>query len=197
MDYTMILDTETVGLIKPFTYDIGFLVLDEDLKVVDSRHYIIEQIYRNKELFATAYYSTKKPKYTNLMKGKKAEKIKLGHATQKIATIIKKYGITKVYAYNSNFDRNALKFTTEFYKVKNPFASLQFIDIMILAKKLYNSCEYQAFAIKNDFTTEKGNLKHTAETVYAFIIGDSEYKEEHLSIPDCKIELEILKVVRI
>lgn len=193
----MILDTETVGLIKPFTYDIGFMVLDEDLNIVESRHFIIEQVYRNKELFATAYYNTKKPKYTSLMKGKKAEKIKLGHATQKIATIIRKYNIKNVYAYNSNFDRNSIKFTTEFYGVKNPFADLQFIDIMILAKKIYNSCEYQAFAIKNDFTTEKGNLKHTAENVYAFLTRNENYKEEHISIPDCKIELEILKAVKI
>ena len=34
---------------------------------------------------------------------------------------MKKYEVNEIYAYNSSFDKRALEFTTNFYKVQNVF----------------------------------------------------------------------------
>jgi hypothetical protein len=189
----MIIDTETIDLQKRFIYDIGFKILDDKLNVVEQRHYIIKQVFDNRELFNTAYYKEKRKFYVSLLKGRKAERVYFGYATQRIIYILKKYKITKVYAYNSSFDKGAFQYTSAFYKVIPPFDSCEFVDIMKLAKPIYNGLEYQAFAIKNGFITEKSNLKKSAEKVYAFLINNPDFQEKHISIPDCEIELVILK----
>lgn len=189
----MIIDTETIGLGKRFIYDVGFMVLDESFEIVEQHQFLLKQVYDNKELFATAYYNEKKPKYSYLLRKGKAKKVYVGYATQFIKRIIKKYNITKVYAYNASFDKGAFIFTTNFYKVINPFENLEFIDIMKLAKVLHERLEYIEFATQNNFITPKGKIKRTAETTYCFLIKDKDFIEKHISIPDCVIELYILK----
>lgn len=193
MKYSMIIDTETIDLQKRFIYDIGFKVLDEKLNVVEQNHFIIKQVYDNRELFNTAYYFEKRKLYVSLLKGRKAEKVYFGYATQKIIRILKKYNIKNIYAYNASFDKGAFEYTSAFYKVIPPFTNCEFIDIMKLAKPIYNGLEYQAFAIKYGFLTANSNFKKSAEKVYAFLTNNPDYVEKHISIPDCEIELEILK----
>lgn len=193
MDYSMVIDTETIDLQKRFIYDIGYKVVNDKMNVVEQKHFIIKQVFDNKELFNTAYYREKRKRYVSLLKGRKAERVYFGYATQTIIRTLKKYGITKIYAYNTSFDKGAFQYTCDFYKVIYPFEFCEFIDIMQLAKPIYNGLEYQAFAIKNGFITEKSNLKKSAEKVFAFLTNNPKYEEEHISIPDCAIELYILK----
>lgn len=189
----MILDTETISLQKPFVYDIGFMIVDENFQPLVSEHFVIKQVYDNKELFATAYYSIKKPLYTSLLRKKKATKMNYGVATQKIKNLMKKYGVSEIYAYNSPFDKRALDFTTNFYKVKDVFADKNFVDIKKLAKTIHETIDYLMFTETNNKLTPTGRPSKTAETTYQFIINDPNFIEDHLGLSDCQIELEILK----
>lgn len=195
MQYKMILDTETTGVEARFIYDIGFIIVNEKYEVIQKMHYVVKQTYDNRELFMTSYYGNKKPIYTQLLRRGKAKKEYLGRITQKMAYLIRKYNITKIYAYNAPFDKKAFEFTTKFYRVKNPLENLQFVDIMKVANNLHKSKEYETFAKNNKMKTKTGRTKKTAETTYAFIINNPDYKEQHMGLHDCEIELEILKFV--
>lgn len=195
MPNKMILDTETIGLNKPFVYDIGFIIVDDNFQILKSEHYIVKQIYDNKPLFATAYYSVKKPLYTKLLRQRKAKKENLGVITQTMKRLMKSYEVNDIYAYNCHFDKRALQFTIEHFKLQNVFETKNFIDIMKLAKKLHESIDYLTFTDINNKKTETGRPKRTAETTYQFIIKNPNFVEAHISIKDCEIELEILKKV--
>ena len=75
----MVLDTETIGLDKPFCYNIGYIVYDtEREEMLAEEDYIVEQIWHNTELFHTAYYADKRNLYISNMKAKLARMEKYG-----------------------------------------------------------------------------------------------------------------------
>ena len=62
----LVFDTETISTNKPFCYNLGYMIMDFDtLDILEYEDFVIEQIYHNKPLFETAYYTQKKPIYTS------------------------------------------------------------------------------------------------------------------------------------
>jgi heme oxygenase len=51
--------------------------------------------------------------------------------------------------------------------------------------------KYVRWCLLNGMVTEKGNVKTNAQTVYAYMIDDINYVEEHHALADCEIEREI------
>jgi hypothetical protein len=195
--HILVIDTETIDLKKPFIYDIGLLVAklnDEgQYETIVQNSFIIKQVYQNKELFATAYYGNKRPKYVGLLKGKHSIQKYYGHTLQYIAKIIKDYNIKNVYAYNANFDKKAFEFMRLFYKQKDIFKNIWWNDIQAISNHfIHNENDYQKFCVENGYLTEKGNLKGSAEITYRFIKNDNEFIEDHMGLSDSLIELEIL-----
>lgn len=192
----MVIDTETIGLSKRFAYDIGYVVATwngKSYELVKKEHFIIKQVFRNKELFETAYYAEKRPKYVSLLKGKSAKQKYLGHAFRKIRSDMKKYNVTRVFAYNSPFDNSVFQFNSKYFKIENPIKSIQWYDIKRVAHEyIHNTRQYRDFVKEHDRDTEKGYIKTNAETTYASIKNNSDFKEEHMGLQDCLIELDIL-----
>ena len=62
----------------------------------------------------------KKPRYTKLLRLKRAEKIHYGKALQKIKFLMKNMNKRNL-RLQSPFDKRSLEFTTNFYKVQNVF----------------------------------------------------------------------------
>ena len=60
----IILDTEFVNLQKSFVYNLGYIVANENGDILKKRDFVIEQIWHNRELFATSYYYNKRNIYT-------------------------------------------------------------------------------------------------------------------------------------
>ena len=52
---------------------------------------------------------------------------------------------------------------------------------------------YQDFCERLKLFTESGNYSTTAESVYRYVSGNTEFIEEHTALADSEIELEILK----
>ena len=196
-DYILIVDTEAIDLQKPFIYDIGLIVAKRNEKgeyeSIVENSFIIKQVYNNKELFHTAYYGNKRPKYVSLMKGKHSVQKYYGHAMRYIQSIVKQYDIKNVYAYNCWFDKKAFEFTSAFYKQKNAFKNLWWNDILAIANNfIHNDKKYNEFCIDNDYVTENQNLKANAEITYQYIINDTSFIEDHMGLSDSRIELQIL-----
>ena len=68
----IVLDTETTNsLDDPFTYDIGWAVIDlETEKVLKTESYAVAEVFLDKELMASAYFIDKVPSYWEEIKSK-------------------------------------------------------------------------------------------------------------------------------
>ena len=146
----LVLDTETINLEKQFVYDLGYTIADADGNVVARKSYVISQVFNNKELFATGYYSNKMPLYLERLANGYSKKVGWGHAMRYLANDIKKYGITEIYAYNSKFDTKAIAFMCGWFNVVNPLGDKEILDIMDFIKPITNTKEYKDFCKENN-----------------------------------------------
>lgn len=191
----IILDTETTSLDRPFCYDVGYVILNvEDHFLIKSEHYVIEQTWHNLPLFESAYYKEKRPLYVNLMRTRQAKLVKWGHMTQALAHDIKKYDVSGVYAYNSPFDDKTFAYNCDWFKTANPLDNIPIYDIKGYANTfITNTDEYKQFCEEHKQFTEKGgNYSATAESVYRFIMQDTDFNEDHMGLMDSEIEAIIL-----
>ena len=190
----LVLDTETISLEKPFVYDLGYVIANDNGDIVARKSYVISQVWNNKELFATAYYANKKPLYYARLKSGYSKKVGWGHAMRYLANDIKKYGIPEIYAYNSKFDSRALNFMCAWYKIVNGLGGTEIQDIMNFIKPITKSQDYKDFCEKNGFMTnhKTPQPQQKAETLYRYLKDNVDYEEEHTGLEDSLIELQIL-----
>lgn len=193
--YRSVVDSETTDINKCFCYDIGYLIFnDEDFSIVKEKHFVIEQVWHNLELFQSAYYVDKRPQYINLMRTKKATMEKWGYVMQEMIRDFKRFNITDVYAYNSPFDDKVFSFNCDWFKTQNPFDNIEIHDIWGYAcEKVINTPEYKDFCEKWLRFTDSGNYSGTAETVYQFLTNNPAFVEEHMGLYDSQIEMKILQ----
>lgn len=188
----IVFDTETTGLEKCFCYDVGYYVLSKDKKILAQRHFIIEQVWHNLPLFATAYYADKRPLYVKDLRCRKAELVKWGNAMRTMANDIKKYNVEAAYAYNSSFDDKVFTFNCDYFHTNNPLDTIPVFDIWGYASQfITNDPNYIDFCEQHELFTDSGNYKGSAESVYKFLTN-SDFVEEHRGLEDSEIEALIL-----
>ena len=190
----IVLDTETINLEKQFVYDLGYTIADADGNVIAKKSYVISQVFNNKELFATGYYSNKMPLYLQRLESGYSKKVGWGHAMRYLANDIKKYGVSEIYAYNSKFDSKAFEFMCSWFNVVNPLGATEVKDIMDFIKPITNTREYKEFCKSNGYMTKHKypRPQQKAETLYRYLKQDTDFVEEHTGLEDSLIELEIL-----
>lgn len=193
-DYALILDTETTDLNKCFCYDCSWVIIRKtDGVLVDFRANVVEQVWHNLPLFESAYYKDKRTKYIDMMRKHDAEMDKWGYIMRKLSQDIKKYGIEEVYAYNSDFDDKVIRYNCDWFKTNNPLDTIPIYDIWGYASEyITNLPEYRTFCENNERFTDTGNYKGSAEVVYQYVSGDTEFIEEHMGLFDAEIEAAIL-----
>ena len=198
--YILCLDVETAGNIgKPLVYDLGFAVTDKKGNIYQKFSFVISEIFDDKPLMDTAYYSTKVPLYLEDLKDGKALKVNFIEAREVLLKCLDAYRVDQISAYNLMFDMRALKTTSErvFGKGKR-FLTKDYKDIDLLCiwslacEVLYSRPSYLHFVDKYDFYTEKGNPLTSAEIGYRYIKQEPSFEEEHRGLQDVLIECEIL-----
>lgn len=188
----LILDTEFIDLNKPFVYNLGYRIINQEGVVLQERDFVIKQVYENKPLFATSYYANKRPLYVSRLKGRKMQRVTLSVALWTMRSDIATYNVQHCWAYNAPADRKSLGFTAKWFKNK-PF-EYPINDIMVLSRyKLLSNPSYQDFCIEHNLLTGKGNLKISAESCFAYISKNPNYEEEHTALADSRIEADILR----
>jgi len=189
----MIFDTETTALDKCFCYDLGYTIMSDTGAILLRKHFVIEQNWHNLPLFESAYYKDKRPQYITLMRQHKAAMTKWGYAMQEMIRDIRKYGITDVYAYNSDFDDKVFTFNCDWFKTNNPLENIAVHDIWGYASEfITNTTEYQHFCETHERFTDTGNYKGSAEVVYQYLTSDPDFIEKHMGLYDSEIESAIL-----
>lgn len=194
MSYTIVLDTETTSLDKPFCYDISWVIMDvEDGELVDLKANVVEQVWHNLPLFESAYYKEKRQKYVEMMRKHDATMDKWGYIMRKLKQDIIKYNITEVYAYNSDFDDKVITYNCDWFKCNNPLENIPVFDIWGYASQFITNLDsYRKFCEQYERFTDTGNYKGSAEVVYQYLTNTPDFIEEHMGLFDSEIEAKIL-----
>ena len=199
--YVMILDTETTNsLDDPIVYDIGFAVLDtESGELVENHSYVVADVFLDKELMASAFYSDKIPQYWKDIKSGKRIMRRYKTIRFIIADVCRQYDIKIVAAHNARFDNRSTNLTQRFltnskYRFFIPYG-VQWWDTLKMAREVFKANEqYDTFCYENDYLTERNCKRYTAEILYRFLHNDTDFMEEHTALEDAQIESEIFMV---
>ena len=190
-----VFDTETISTNeKKFCYNVGYVILDTDSRaVLCKKDFVVEQIWHNRPLFETAYYADKRPLYVSAMRGKRATLDKWGYIMREMMKDFREHKVEFAYAYNSPFDDSVFTFNCDWFKTSNPFDTVPVLDIRgMVSQFITNTADYIQFCEDNERFTEGGNYSATAETVYQYVMQNTDFVEEHTALADSEIELEIL-----
>lgn len=199
MDKYLIIDTETAnGLDDPLTYDIGCAIIDKNGFVYDTLSFVITDIFLKEEFMSTAYYKEKKPLYWEKIKSGEAVLTSFYRAKKLIHAIMAQYNVSVVIAHNVRFDYRSTNVTQRYltkskYRYFFPYGT-KFLDTLSMARAvLKESQQYREFCLKNDFITQRGVNRYTAEILYRFITDNVEFVEKHTGLEDVLIEKDIFK----
>ena len=199
--YIMVVDVETAGgLDNPLVYDIGYAITDKQGNIYETRSFIIEEIFYNKPLMTSAYYSEKIPKYLKDISEGTRTVVPFLEMRKDFIALAEKYNIKTLAAYNLIFDTRALtntiRYITKKPRVKFLPKTLKNVKMMCIwclaCEVLYTQKTFAKVAIRNGWVSKAGNLKTTAEVGYRYLTGDIDFEEEHTGLEDVLIEIKIM-----
>lgn len=207
--YLIGLDTETcngiatdkgLDLSQSLVYDIGWAITDKRGNIYKTRSFIVREVfYGMSDLMDTCYYAEKLPRYKeDIING---TRIVANFFTIRNAFIedMKEYNINTVFAHNARFDVNALNNTIRYItksRLRYFFPhNIEIWDTLKMAKVIAMQKGYRTFCEANGLMTKHKTprVKMTAEVLYRYIIGNTEFTESHTALEDVLIEVLILK----
>lgn len=192
----LVIDTETGGsLAAPIVYDIGYAIIDNTGKIYRQRSFVVRETFYNADIMSVCYFKNKIPQYI--------DDIAVGNRVvadfADIQTIVLQdmanYNCNIVCAYNCAFDLRALNNTADMYTIYNAFFpdDTEFNCIMNMATQvLLQRPSYYKKAWENQWYTDKGNVKTSAEIAYRFITNNPNFEENHTGLEDVQIEVKIM-----
>lgn len=196
----LVLDVETANSLEDaLVYDVGFIVADLYGNVKERHSYLIRDIFTLRpELMQSAYYADKVPSYFVELKQGKHAMTDFYTMRQVILRLMKEYKIKEVYAYNANFDRNALNKTLR-YLTKSRFRwffpyGTEFKCIWSMAcDTIFQQKTFRKVALQHAWFSPSGRFfSSNAETAHRYMTGAYDFNEEHKGLADVEIEYKIL-----
>lgn len=195
----MIIDTETTNDIDcPIVYDVGYQIFDLAHGILCERSFINADVFHDAELMESAYFADKIPQYlAEIAAGKRILKTWAAIKRQ-IAQDCKNYDVEIACAHNAAFDNRALNTTQRYettskYRYFLPFG-LEWWDTLKMSREvLKNNDSFGEFCYENDYLTKRGCRRYTAEIIYRWLTGNTDFEESHTGLEDVKIEKEIFK----
>ena len=193
MKYICILDTETI-VEKQRVFDIGIIIADVKGNIVLEKQWFLKETF-----FKKMFYETKRDLYIDRLHSPDypATLVSTKEAFEELENIFKFFKIKEVYAYNARFDSRVIEKMANELKLDNP---LEDVDMECLwfwsTQTIMLKSSFKKFAKRWNLLTPKGNYKTSAEVVYAYLVDDPDFVEEHTALEDCRIELEIYKACK-
>lgn len=198
-DVVMMIDTETANNIDcPIVYDCGYQIFNMNGDVLCERSFVNADVFLDAELMESAYFADKIPQYWREIKSGIRVLKSWFNIKRQIAMDCKKFGVTIACAHNAAFDNRALNTTQRYITTsKNryflPFG-VEWWDTLKMARSiLKNNDDFGEFCYNNDFLTKNGCRRYTAEIIYRWLTGNTDFEESHTGLEDVKIEKEIFK----
>ena len=175
-------------------FDIGWTVSSvSNEQMVLHRSYIVEEIFLDTPLMMRAFYFKKYPEYVRALADGRAELKPFNEIINILNNDIIDLNVKTLYAYNAKFDSTAITKTHRY--INNEKSELVY-DIKCLwslsAQTFMATQKYVLTAFDNNWLTDKGNIKTSAEMAYRYLSGDLDFIEEHTGLEDSLIETKIL-----
>lgn len=183
-------------------FDIGWVVCPKDGDILIKRNYLVEEVFMDMNLMKHAHYFSKYPKYLKMLQKGKIKMLPWIEVMRKMEDDIIQYGVKNLYAYNMAFDKKAIYETARVIGKREPYffkyEGVRFFCLWnmacstILQRKLFYK-----IAKEQNWFSESGNIKTSAEVCYRFISNNYDFEESHTALDDCIIEAKILaKILR-
>lgn len=196
----LVVDVETCGALgNSKVYDLGFAVVNpKSGDVIESHSIIIPEVYYGlADEMQSCYYAEKLPQYDAGIVSGAWSVMPFWVVWNLVRDTMRKYGVTKVYAYNCQFDKNALNNTIKVVtagRFRNFFPKgTQFCDIWHMAcQTIMSQRNFVKFCNRHGFVSDAGNLRTSAEVCYAYLTKSPDFVEQHTGLADVLIEAEIL-----
>ena len=181
------LDTETFGgaATPKGIYHLAGIIHDREGTILATFNYLIAEHYE--EIEKDDYAKRNFHKYQQMINDGIVTMISSEvAAVEMVNSICEFYGVRYMMAYNSGFD---------FVKTicRSLIENREFIDIYLMSvQTITHLKKYADFCRENGFRSSSGkSVATSAESVYAYLTNNTEYKEEHTAFEDSKIELQI------
>lgn len=195
----IILDTETTNDIDcPLVYDFGFSVIDENGKAYASYSFVNADIFCDDEMMANAYFAEKIPQYWEDIKSGNRILKSFRSIERTFRRVCREWNVDTFVAHNARFDYIALQTTKRYITTSKerfffPYGS-KFVDTLKLSREVFGQDEtYRNFCVTNNYVTNYGQNRYTAEIIYRFLTNCNDFVEEHTGLADCMIEKEIFR----
>lgn len=181
------LDTETFGgaSAPQGIYHLAGIIHDRAGNIFASFNYLISEHYE--EIERDSYAKKNFWKYLEMIRDGVVTMIPTEDmAVSMVDALCDFYGVRYMMAYNTGFD---------FCKTKcrSLIEDREFIDIYLMTvQTITHVKKYATFCRENGFRSSSGkSVATSAESVYAYLTNNTEYKEEHTAFEDSKIEMQI------
>lgn len=188
-----VFDTETIGIDNKWIYDLGLVVIEKTGKILYKKRWIIKEVIEIPNIEKIAFYGSKIPLF---YKGLPVVPFK--QAKEEFNQILEEMEVTTITAYNLQFDMGAIKDTLQFTNTGKKFLkkSYEYFDLWnATCDSIFQQKRFKRVAIEENWLTEKGNIRSSAEIAYMYITGNYQFMEEHTALEDSEIEAEILQKV--
>lgn len=197
--YYLVLDVETANSTDdPLVYDIGYAVCDRRGRIYESASLLVSDIFFDEAaLMSSAYYAAKIPQYLEGIDRAAFCVCSFYEARARICDAIRRHNVEAVCAYNARFDSSALN-TTERWLTKSkyryflPYGTKIFCIWHMACQTICMQKSFARFCLDNGLESASGNIKTSAEAVYAYMKHNPDFDESHTGFEDVKIEVEIM-----
>ena len=208
--YIMVLDTETANTIvndsgkmdmsDVLAYDMGWAIADKEGNIYETASFVNRDIFvYERDMMQSAYYHDKIPQYVEDIRAGRRKMADLYEIRQAFLDTLGRWNSSTLAAYNARFDANGMNRTQSWctkskYRYFLPFDSgIEWWDIMKMANDVVCKMPtYKAWCIENGYLQKNGVPRKTAEMVYRFITGDTDFTESHTGLEDVLIETAIM-----
>ena len=207
-NYYVVLDTETCPIDKDlqvvdprnmWVYDIGWAIIDKKGNVYKTRSFLNTDIFlAEAELMKSAYYADKIPKYEREAKEGKRKFAHWETIRKVLAEDMKEFNTNIVVAHNARFDDISIKrtqvwLTKSKYRYFLPYGTIVWDSMKMALDTIAKQPSYIKWCEDNGKMTKhkKPRPQVKAETLYQYLTGNFDFKEEHTGLEDVLIEKEI------
>jgi hypothetical protein len=166
---------------------------------IAKKSWLIREIITDPKQMLGAFYAAKT--FSHYIPAIDAGTLKLftfADARAEFNAMITEHSARTVCAYNIQFDRNAIRETSAHVGHSGRFLEkpISFADLWLASCKiLVNTNRYRNFCAEHGFISPAGNVRTSAESVFAYLRNNPQFVESHTAMQDCEIESEILGAI--
>ena len=196
--YYLVCDIETANHAEDaLAYDVGLAIIDRNGTVYEKHSFICREIFFDEaDLMQSAYYARKIPEYYEGIADGSRKVATLYEIRSIVFDLYKKWNYKAIMAYNAYFDNSGLNRTQRYitkskYRWFFPYGVPVHCIWHMACQTICSMKKYHKFCTDNGFISKSGNIQTSAEVVYRFLTGNTDFEEEHKGLEDVLIEAYI------